>query len=62
MHMQTHINSKQATKVGGVSDIIETHGYMYEYQWVHAPAFECGNIATGRLDQDVRLQRPLSTE
>lgn len=33
--------------------IIETHGYVWEYQWVCVLAYKWGNIATERLNQDV---------
>ena len=36
-----------------VKDIVETHGYVQKYQWVHAPAFERGNVATVVLVQNV---------
>ena len=44
------------------SDIVETHGYGQEYQWVHAPAFEPGNVATVGLFRTFRLRRHSSAE
>ena len=33
--------------------IVETHGYVYEYQWLCVLAYKWGNVATEGLNQDV---------
>ena len=45
-----------------LSDIVETHGYVQEYQWAHVPVFEQGDVATLNLFRMFQPRRPSSAE
>ena len=44
-------------------DVVKTHGYVQEYRWAHAPAFEWSNVATIiALFRTFQPRRPSSAE